>query len=187
VFKFLKTLGSIILDFIETIVTALVIFVIFYLFLFQPHQVKGNSMLTGFIDGEFILTNKINYRFSNPKRGDVIVFKAPQNQKYDYIKRIIALPGEEIGLKNGKILINNNLLNESSYLEENAYTQGNHFLPEKGEVIVPPKHYFVIGDNRAHSSDSRDWGFISKEDIVGRAWLRYWPPSRFGFIPTIDW
>lgn len=185
-FRFLKAIGLAVLDFIETIVTALVVFVIFYLFLFQPHQVKGNSMLPGFTNGDFLLTNKISYRFSLPKRGDVVVFKAPRNKNYDYIKRVVALPGEKIALRNGNIYINGSQLDESSYLEKNAYTKGGYFLPEESEVVVPPEQYFVAGDNRLHSSDSREWGLVPKKDIIGRAWLRYWPLSKFGFIPTID-
>ena len=183
---FLKKLGFFLLDFIETIVTALVIFVIFYLFLFQPHQVKGKSMIPTFEDGEYLLTNKITYRFNNPQRGDIVIFKSPQNKKYDYIKRIVALPGEKISLKAGKIFINDSRLNESIYLAKDVYTKGSSFLPEEGELKVPENQYFVTGDNRPHSSDSREWGYITMENIIGKAWLRYWPPSNFGFIPKID-
>lgn len=182
---FLRKLGFFLLDFIETIVTALVIFVIFYLFLFQPHQVKGKSMFPAFENSEYLLTNKITYRFNIPQRGDIIIFKSPENKKYDYIKRIIALPGEKISLKDGKIFINGSKLNESAYLSENIYTKGSNFLPEGKELKVPKNQYFVIGDNRPNSSDSREWGYISIENIIGKAWLRYWPPSRFGFIPAI--
>lgn len=95
---FLRKIGFFLLDFIETIVTALVIFVIFYLFLFQPHQVKGKSMFPAFENSEYLLTNKITYRFNSPQRLDIIVFKSPENKKYDYIKRIIALPDSRFGL-----------------------------------------------------------------------------------------
>lgn len=143
-------------------------------------------MLPNFENGEYLLTNKLTYRFNQPKRGDIIIFKAPNNEKYDYIKRIVALPGEKISLKNGKIYINDILLDESNYLPENIYTKGSHFLPEEGELVTPEEQYFVIGDNRPHSSDSREWGYIPTKNIIGKAWLRYWPPSGFGFIPTID-
>ena len=96
--KLLKAVGLFVLDFIETIVIALSVFIIVYIFLFQPHQVKGNSMLPNFYDSEYLLTNKINYRFNDPKRGDVIVFKAPQNENYDYIKRIIGLPNDKVSI-----------------------------------------------------------------------------------------
>ena len=185
--RLLKNIGLFLQDFIETIVTALVIFVIFYLFLFQPHQVKGKSMFPAFEDAEYLLTNKITYRFNNPQRGDIVIFKSPQNKKFDYIKRIIALPGEKINLKDGKVFINSSYLNESAYLAKDIYTKGSNFLPEEEELEIPKNQYFLIGDNRLHSSDSREWGFITRENIIGKAWLRYWPPSKFGFIPKIDW
>jgi len=183
---FLKKIGLFLLDFIEAIVSALVLFVVLYLFLFQPHQVNGNSMLPTFENNEYLLTNKITYRFNEPKRGDIVIFKAPHNKKFDYIKRIIALPKEKISLKGGKIFINNARLDESNYLTESTYTKGSHFLPEGGELVVPEGQYFVAGDNRPHSSDSREWGYISMKNIIGKAWLRYWPPSKFGLIPTMD-
>lgn len=186
-FKWLQSFFFIILDFTETIVTSFIIFIFFYLFLFQPHQVKGNSMLPNFVNGENLLTNKIIYRFREPYRGDVIVFKSPQNPKIDYIKRIIALPGEKIKLENGHFYINDKLLDESSYLPPNTYTQGGHFINEGKSIDIPVNYYFVCGDNRPHSSDSREWGLIHKKDIIGKAWLRYWPPSKFGLLPTIAW
>ncbi|GAG28144.1 unnamed protein product, partial [marine sediment metagenome] len=88
------------------------VFVIIYLFLFQPHQVKGSSMFPTFHDGEYILTDKISYRLKEPKRGDVVIFRAPRNEEYDYIKRIVGLPGDTFKIENGKILVNNNPLNE---------------------------------------------------------------------------
>lgn len=184
--KILKSIGRFVLDFIETIVTALAIFIVVYLFLFQPHQVKGNSMTTSLpgslFDGEYILTNKITYRFNPPQRGDVIIFKAPENQEYDYIKRIIGLPEETIMIKAGKVFINDNLIDESGYLDQNFYTTTGRFAKEGEEIAVPEAKYFVIGDNRSHSSDSRDWGFISKKDIIGKAWFRYWPVTKLGLI-----
>ena len=94
-----KRLGTFFLDILQTIVLALAIFMVVYFFLMQPHQVRGSSMFPNFKDGEYLLTDKISYRLSNPKRGDVIVFEAPPNRREDFIKRIIGLPGEEITLK----------------------------------------------------------------------------------------
>ncbi|NIO20700.1 MAG: signal peptidase I, partial [Candidatus Aenigmarchaeota archaeon] len=109
------------LDIIETVVLALAIFVLVYLFLVQPHQVRGNSMYPNFHDGEYLLTDKISYRLGEPDRGDVIVFKAPKNQEYDYIKRIVALPGDSVVIRNGKIYLNNQLA-EETYLPEEFST-----------------------------------------------------------------
>jgi len=180
-------IGRLILDLVETIITALLVFVIIYLFLFQPHQVKGNSMQPNFEDGEYLLTNKVTYRINKPKRGEVVIFESPQNKDFDYIKRIIGLPGEKVKIVNGKIFINGSVLDESAYLADDVYTQEGSFLPENEEVDVSENQYFVVGDNRSHSSDSREWGFISVENIIGKTWVRYWPPSRAGLLPTIAW
>ena len=180
-----RRVSSFFLDLIETVVMALAIFVVIYLFLFQPHQVRGNSMYSSFKDGEYILTDKISYRIGEPKRGDVVIFKAPSNEEYDYIKRIIGLPGDTIKISNNTVLINNNPLAES-YLDDILTTSGS-FLRQQDRVIVPENSFFVMGDNRGHSSDSREWGFVPKENIIGKAWLRYWPPPVFGIIPAVDY
>lgn len=185
--KVFKFIGGFLFDFIETIVTSLVIFVLIYIFLFQPHQVKGSSMEPNFHDKEYLLTNKITYRINPPQRGDVVIFKAPVNKNYDYIKRVIALPGEKISLKEGKIYINDQVLDEAKYLPESLYTPSGNFLKDNTELTVPENQYFVMGDNRPYSSDSREWGYIGKNSIVGKAWVRYWPPAVAGLIPKIAW
>jgi len=177
-----KKLASFFLEFIETIVIALAVFVIVYLFLFQPHQVRGNSMYPNFYDGEYMLTDKISYRFKLPQKGDVIVFKAPRNEDYDYIKRIIAGPGDNVRIENDKIFINNQPA-DVSYIPADYITTPGVFMKNGQNLVVPSDQYFVLGDNRSHSSDSREWGFVPKENIIGKAWLRYWPPSRWGLIP----
>lgn len=181
--EILTRVGTFFLDFIETIVIALAIFVVVYLFLFQPHQVKGNSMYPNFSDGEYILTDKISYRFGKPNRGDVVVFKSPQNREIDFIKRIVALPNDQIRVSGGYIFVNEKRLDEFSYLPSDYITNPGAFLRDGRTVSVPPGKYFVLGDNRNHSSDSREWGFIPEGDIVGKAWLRYWPIKEFGFVP----
>lgn len=170
------------LDFVETIVIALAIFVIMYRFLFQPHQVKGNSMFDNFYDGEYLLTDKISYRFKEPGHGDVVVFKAPQNEDYDYIKRVIGLPGDQVQVENGRILLNNQLLDESGYLSSSVITRAGYYAKEGMTVTVPEASYFVMGDNRNNSSDSRDWGMVPSGNLVGRAWLRYWPLNTIGVV-----
>lgn len=181
-----KKAGSIILDTIETIVIALAIFVVIYLFLFQPHQVKGSSMYPNFHDGEYLLTNKISYSFDEPKRGEVIIFRAPQNEQYDYIKRIIGLPGEKVKIENGKVFVNDQKL-EEFYLPESLRTQAGRFSKESQTIAVPSGQYFVLGDNRDHSSDSREWGPVPRRNIIGRAWFRYWPPSIAGLISEVEY
>jgi len=179
--NFFRKIGKFFLDFIETIVMALSVFVIIYLFLFQPHQVRGSSMYPNFHDGEYILTDKITYRLREPKEGDVIIFRAPKNEEYDYIKRIIATPGKCLQIINGKIYIDGKPF-EEPYLPPDYSTSPGSFLRAGQTVCVPEKNYFVLGDNRSHSSDSREWGFVPQQNIIGKAFFRYWPPNRFGKI-----
>lgn len=179
--SFFKKIGHVFLDFIQTTVVALSIFVIAYLFLVQPHQVKGSSMIPNFIDQEYILTDKISYRFHEPQREDVIIFTAPNNPEYEYIKRIIGLPGERIKIERGVIFINNEQLTED-YLPDSFQTLSGRFLKEGQTYSIPDNQYFVIGDNRNHSSDSREWGSVPRSNIIGRAWFRYWPLTEVGLV-----
>ncbi|MBM3205632.1 signal peptidase I [Candidatus Shapirobacteria bacterium] len=180
---FFRKIGTIFLDVIETVVIALAIFVIIYLFLFQPHQVRGSSMYPNFHDADYLLTDKISYRLNKPKRDDVVIFKAPKNEEYDYIKRVIGLPGEKIAVnEQNQVLINGEILDEANYLTVETKTFGGTFLEIGETVTVPEDNYFVLGDNRSHSSDSRDWGFVPLKNIIGKGWFRYWPFSRMGLI-----
>lgn len=173
-------------DILESIVVALAIFVVIYLFLFQPHQVKGASMEPNFHDGEYILTNKFQYHFDTPKRGDVVVFKSPQNPDIDFIKRIIGLPGETIKLEDNRYYINGVELTEP-YIAEELFTYNGSYLRDGMEIVVPQDHYFVSGDNRPRSSDSREWGPIEKSSIIGKSQLRYWPFDRLGIISRVQY
>lgn len=176
-----KKFSSFLLDILQTIVLALAIFMIAYLFLFQPHQVKGHSMDPNFTDGEYLLTDKLSYRFKEPQRGNVVVFESPVNRREDYIKRVIGLPGENVTVNDGKVLINGRPLDEK-YLPESFRTNPGVFLTEGSTITLRPDEYAVLGDNRDHSSDSRSWGPVKKKDIVGRAWLIYWPPKMWGIV-----
>lgn len=190
-FNILKKIAVFFLDIIQTIVLALSVFIIMYLFLFQPHQVKGNSMYPNFHDKEFLLTDKISYRFGKPQRGDVIIFKAPPSEpcaetECEYIKRLIGLPGDRIKIENGKIFINGKILKED-YLSPSLITSEGTFLKEGVEKEIPPNEYLPLGDNRAHSRDGREFGTIPKSSIVGKAWLRYWPLRQAGIIKRVNY
>jgi len=162
----------------------LAIFVIAYLFLFQPHQVRGSSMYPNLHDADYLLTDKISYRLSQPKRDDVIIFVAPKNEEYDYIKRVIGLPGESVSItEDYRVKVNNEILSEP-YLPSDFKTFGGTFLEAGKTVNVPQDEYFVLGDNRNHSSDSREWGFVPRKNIIGKAWFRYWPVSQMGLISS---
>jgi len=183
----LKRLGSFFLDIIQVVVFSVAIFLFIYLLILQPHKIKGNSMQPNFPDGEFLLTDKVTYRFREPERGDVIVFKPPGSQGEEFIKRIIGLPGEKVSLSNGSIFINGLKLNEVDYLDPSVLTLGISFLTEGNQITVSDESYFVAGDNRPHSSDSRAFGPIEKSSITGRAWVVYWPVSEIGFIQEVNY
>lgn len=182
---FLRQLWAFVLDFIETIVVSLAIFALVYLFLFQPHQVEGRSMEPNFQNGEYILTDKVSYRLREPERGDVVVFHSPQDQRVDFIKRIVGVPGDTIEVKGGYVYIDGEQMSESFIHDPGRVAQGK-FLREGVVAEVPPNQYVVMGDNRLHSSDSREWGFVPKDLIVGRAFFRYWPAQAFGVLPTTE-
>ncbi len=186
----LKQLENFIIDVLETVVIALSIFAVIYLFAFQPHEVNGESMdgIGKFHNGQYILTDKLTYKFREPVRGEVVVFKYPLDERYDYIKRIVGLPGEEIMLRDNKITIYNAAhpdgftLNEDEYLADTVVTSGRAFLEEGVITKIPSGNYFVMGDNRPQSADSRTWGFVPKDEIIGRSLFRYWPPQEMGLI-----
>lgn len=181
--------GNFILEFVQSIVLALSVFVLMYLFVAQPNEVKGNSMLPNFVNGEFLLTDKLSYQTGEPKRGDVIVFKAPPSEacaesECEYIKRIIGIPGDRVKVQGGLVYLNGELLNQT-FLPSDFVTDPGEFCKEGEEVVVPPGMYLPFGDNRAHSRDGREFGPIKKELIVGKAFFKYWPSASVGVIPTI--
>ncbi len=187
---FFRTAGSFILETLQVIVLALSLFVVSYLFLFQPHQVKGNSMSPNFENNDFLLTDKFSYHFTKPARGDVIIFKAPKSEPCsvddcEYIKRIIALPGEKVEVNDQAFYINNQRL-EESYLPPQT-TQAGSYLTSEAVIILRSNEYFVAGDNRNSSRDSRFFGPVSGKDVIGKTLLRYWPPVRWGFIQAVTY
>ncbi len=184
--RLLQRVGSFFMDIIEVFVISMSIFIVVYLFLMQPHQVKGNSMFPTYHDGEYLMTDKVTYKFREPKRGDIVVFKAPVNEDFDFIKRVIAVPGDKILIKDGEVYVNGEMLNEV-YLPDEYDTRGGRFLREGVEADVPEGTYICIGDNRGHSSDSREWGPVPMENIVGRVFFRYWPFNRFGLVGNDGW
>lgn len=181
-----ERLGAFFLDIIEVVVFAIAIFLFIYLLVMQPHKIKGDSMQPNYPNGEYLLTDKISYRFNEPSRGDVIVFEAPGTNGDEYIKRIIGLPGEAVKVEAGKVYINGKLL-EEKYLSPNLYTSSGAYLSEGKEITVPQNNFIVFGDNRIASSDSRSWGLVSKDKIRGKAFFIYWPPQSFGTITNVSY
>ncbi|OGB63600.1 signal peptidase I [candidate division CPR3 bacterium GWF2_35_18] len=180
-------LGEFFLDLAETFIIAIGLFIIIYNFLVQPNSVIGSSMEPNFEDGEYILTDRLSYRLREPKRGEVVVFKYPKDETLDYIKRIIALPGERVLIENNTVTIFNGqnpkgFKLDESYLADYIDTQGGIIFPEGKETVVPNDAYFVMGDNRPRSSDSRSWGTVPKTDLIGRVIFRYWPFDKLGLV-----
>lgn len=176
-----------VLDFVETIVVSLAIFFVIYIFVAQPHQVNGHSMDPTLQTGEYLLTEKIAYRWRAPERGEIVVFRAPSTACIgtgcDYIKRVIALPGETVKVANGKFYVNDQELDESAYLATTVTTNPGAYTAGEKEITLGEDQYFVSGDNRANSADSRYWGPITKKSIIGRAFVSYWPVATIGLIP----
>lgn len=179
----LRNLGAFFLDILEVIVFAVGIFFFVYLLILRPHKIKGQSMMPNFPDGEYLLTEKVTYYLHNPQRGDVVVFTPPPEVSTtdEFIKRVIALPGEDVMVKNGHVFINNKQLVEP-YLAPTLYTSEGSFLSDGVSFTVPAGKYFVMGDNRPNSSDSRYWGPITKSEMTGRAWVIYWPLELSGVV-----
>ncbi len=159
---------------VASIVVALVIFVVTYLFIARPYQMVGKSMQPTYEHGQYILANSIAYKFGEPERGDIVILSSPKNADIDFIERIIGLPGERIKISQGRVYINGEALKESGYLPEGTETGSGNFLKEGEEVVIPEGKYVVMGDNRGHSADSREFGFIDREKIYSRVAFCYW-------------
>lgn len=182
-----KKIYTFFLELVESAVIAGAIFVAIYYFLFRPFQVSGNSMFPTYKDGEYTLTTvKLLLNTSSLKRGDVIVFESPTNQERDFIKRIIGLPGDQISIINGFIYVNNKKLDESAYLAPNVTSGIIRFTTDQ-TITVPLNNFFVLGDNRPGSSDSREWGFVSKDKIIGKTVLVYWPLTKVRIVKKINY
>lgn len=166
----------------ETLRTVVLVILTAFLirsFVMQPFVVQGASMEPTLKSSEYLIVEKVAYRFREPARGEIIVFRAPVNWTENYIKRVIALPGETISIKNNQIFINGVVLQENYIKEAKIFTNDSGIGVD---VTLGQNEYFVIGDNRDHSSDSRAWGPLPKQNIVGRALISVFPLSMFGFI-----
>lgn len=187
----LQKIGATFLDMIDTMAIALSIFLVVYLFFLQPHQVNGQSMVPNFQNAEYLLTDKITYKFREPERGEVVVFHAPpkancvEGTGCDFIKRVLGLPGETVEVRDNAIWINGQKLEEDYVPADFVILPG--AATANRVLTLGPSEYFVVGDNRPYSSDSRVWGAITKDEIVGRVFFRYWPPKAMGVITKADY
>jgi signal peptidase I len=176
----MKLLGSALKEISTFLILAVVIVLPIRMFIAQPFVVEGESMFPTFNTGDYLIVDEISYVFHEPKRGDVIIFRYPGNPSIFYIKRIIGLPGEIVHIDHGKVSVtkadgSSIALSEPYVVTEDAtYTQS---------TPVGTAQYFVLGDNRPKSSDSRAWGLLPKNDIMGRAYLRLLPAKHIGVFP----
>ncbi|MFA5086409.1 MAG: signal peptidase I [Candidatus Paceibacterota bacterium] len=175
----LKEFVIFLLDSLKILLIALAIVIPVRMLLFQPFVVKGDSMEPNYHSGDYLIIDELSYRLRDPQRGEVIVFKYPLNTSYRYIKRIIALPGETVELKNGEVSVSRAggepaKVDEDLYISQETRDKWKNML-DYGPVTLKSDEYFVMGDNRNYSSDSRKWGLLPMKDITGRVLLRVSP------------
>jgi signal peptidase I len=169
-------------EWVQVIVIALIISLPVRFFIAEPFVVNGASMDPTFSTGQFLIVDRLTYRFEAPKRGDVVVFEYPNNPSVYYIKRIIGLPGESLSIKNGNVTITNKEHPQGLALNE-SYIESIHTSHDSLSVSLSPTEYFVMGDNRAQSSDSRVWGPLENHFIIGRPIVRLFPVNTIGVLP----
>jgi len=180
-------------EWIESILIALLLAMVIRTFIVQAFKIPSGSMRPTLLEGDLILVNKFIYgakipftdkrlpAFQELKRGEVIVFIYPEDPKKDFIKRLVGLPGDEVEIKKYTIYVNGQPLLDPVF-NQRYYYNGGDFAAEGQKITVPKGHYFVLGDNSASSKDSRYWGFVPQENILGRAFLIYWPLNRIRII-----
>ncbi len=159
-------------DIIETVLLTAILFLILNTTTAR-FQVRGSSMEPTLHNGQYLVISKVTYWIHPPERGDVIVFRPPNNPDEDYIKRIVGLPGEHVVIQDGAIWIDGDMLQETYIANP---------MPYSGAWNVGAGKYFVLGDNRGNSSDSHSWGLLPRENIIGKAWFCYWPPEDWGTV-----
>ncbi|MGQ9473703.1 MAG: signal peptidase I [Candidatus Caldatribacteriaceae bacterium] len=165
-------------ELIETILWALVIALLIRYFVVEGYYIPSSSMEPTLVPGERVLVAKFYYRFTEPKRGDIIVFRYPIDRRRNLIKRLVGLPGDNLKIEDGLVWINGEALQgelfQRTYYDVGYYGQGEH--------VVPQDSYFVLGDNSENSDDSRFWGYVPHRNILGRAFFVYWPPHRIRIL-----
>ena len=168
----------------EPFLIAAVIAIFIRTFLVGPYKIPTGSMRTTLLEGDRIFVDKITYRFRPPGRGEIVVFKYPLDPKKDFVKRLIAFGGEEVEIRDGAVYVNGNRLMEPGQIASHYYYNRNdwNYGKEGEKFVVPKNNFFVLGDNSAQSSDSRNWGFVPESYLIGRAFLIWWPFNRFGFV-----
>jgi len=166
------------LEFIKTALIVFLLAIFFRFYIFQPFIVVGQSMEPNFHDKEYLVVDKVTTRFREPKRGEIVIFHPPQNPSESYIKRVIGLPGETVEVKEGKVYVNDKVIQESYILHDPSISMKNNYP----KVTLGSDEYYVFGDNREHSSDSREIGPIPKANLQGRVAIVLFPFNNIHFI-----
>jgi signal peptidase I len=161
---------------LRDLIISLAISAFIIIFLYQPVKVEGTSMMPSLEDQERIFVNKFVYRLEPIERGDIVVFRYPRDPSKSYIKRVIGVEGDHIGIDGGEVYVNDRLLDESYVPAEYSDTRS---YPE---IVVPPQSYYVLGDHRSMSNDSRDFGAVNQSYIYGKAVFGYWPMDKLGRV-----
>ncbi len=177
-----RALGSFIWELVKVFLLALVIIVPLRVFVAEPFIVSGTSMVPNFHNREYLVIDKVSYKVHEPERGEVIVFRYPKDPSQYFIKRVIGLPGEKVKVEQGHVVVYNKQYPNGKILPEDYLPNQNVTFGRDELVTLGADEYFVLGDNRQASSDSRIWGILPKHDIVGRAWFRVFPLTEFGHL-----
>ena len=162
-------------------IIAILIVIPVRMFIAQPFIVSGASMDDTFHSGEYLIVDQLSYHLNNPDRGEVVVFRYPRDPSKFFIKRVIGMPGDTVSIENAQVTIRNEA-NPDGFTLDEPYVKSMQPAP-RFEEVLGDREYFVMGDNRDQSSDSRAWGVLQEERIVGRAYMRLFPPSEFEFLP----
>ena len=172
-----KSVKEEVLEWIKSLVVAFVLAMFIRTFFFQAFKIPSSSMYPTLQIGDHLIANKLVYRFRDPGRGEIVIFKFPDNTRRDFVKRLVGRPGEKVNIADGKIYIDGKEVTESRIA-------GREYFNDEGmpEITVPEDKYFVLGDNSANSYDSRYWGFVPRRDFLGEALFIYWPPKRWGIV-----
>jgi signal peptidase I len=169
-------------EWLHSIVVALILTLIIRTFIVQAFKIPSGSMRPTLLEGDKLFVNKYLYRFEAPKRGDIIVFRFPTDPKKDFIKRLVAVGGETVEIRDGKIYVNGEVIDDPASFGKFYYYNHDPFGGPDEKIHVPEGQYYVLGDNSSNSTDSRFWGFVPEKNVLGKAFFRWWPPRRIGTI-----
>ena len=166
----------------QSILVAVILTLIIRTYVIQAFKIPSGSMRPTLLEGDKLFVNKFIYRFHEPQRGDIVVFKYPEDPKKDFIKRMVAFEGETVEIKDGKILVDGKPLTDPKRFGKFYYYNHDPYGPPNEKIKIPTNSYYVLGDNSANSTDSRFWGFVPKKNLLGKAMVRWWPPKRIGAL-----